>query len=108
MGGDDDATVAAAVLDDRNTVHLLQALVDHARPANVSKAGRAAIAAATFVAPPTHVQLGDHHRHVVGGQPILTVQIFAHVGQRSGRVHGIGVRCSQTISLKIRCCVAVL
>lgn len=79
VGGDDNATIASAVLNNRNTVDLLKSFVDYTRPADVSKASRSAITASTFIASPTHVELGDYYSHIVGWQSIFTVQIFAHV-----------------------------
>lgn len=99
VSGHNDATVPAAVLDDGHTVDLLQPLVDHTRSTNVREACCASIASPSLVPSATHVQFGDDHGHVVRGQSILAVQIFAHVRECTGSIDGVRIRWPQAIPL---------
>ncbi len=56
MSGDDDAGKSAGVFDDGHAVHLLEALVDDAGPADVGEPGGAAVALAVPTFTSTHVK----------------------------------------------------
>lgn len=80
MSRDDNTAESTGIFDDGDRVHLLQSLVHHTGAADIGETGGASITATTFVPTSAHVQLGDDHRQIVGGQAIFPVEVFAHVG----------------------------